>query len=64
METAATKIQAVHRGKSARRQGQKQKREKEIVAATKIQAIQRGKQVRRRVRSEHRGVVSSLLGRH
>eukprot|EP00928_Gymnodinium_smaydae_P073158 TRINITY_DN563_c0_g1_i1.p1 TRINITY_DN563_c0_g1~~TRINITY_DN563_c0_g1_i1.p1 ORF type:complete len:735 (+),score=182.16 TRINITY_DN563_c0_g1_i1:253-2457(+) len=44
-QAAAARIQAIQRGKQARRETQ-QKRE-EIAAATKIQAIHRGKQARR-----------------
>ena len=45
MEAAATKIQAVHKGKQARKELQERK---EIeAAAVKIQAVHRGKQARK-----------------
>ena len=50
-EAAATKIQAVQRGKMARAQ-LKQEREEQEAAAVKIQAVQRGKRARAEARAK------------
>ena len=50
MEAAATKIQAVHKGKQARKELQERKEME--AAAVKIQAVHRGKQARKAIMTQ------------
>ena len=50
MEAAATKIQAVHKGKQARKELQERKEQE--AAAVKIQAVHRGKQARKAIMTQ------------
>ena len=51
---AATKIQAVHRGRKARKH-RKNKKKMETQAAVKIQAAHRGRKVRKEKKKDGRG---------